>query len=98
MFSSDPNVVVFKPGRSPHPDPHSLLTRSELASALTSAGYRIAEKTLATRASRGDGPPYSVFNRRCLYRWDTSLRWAQESLRTPQTETAACTTIPAAGK
>jgi len=36
----------------------ALLTRDRLAEALTEAGYPTKAKTLATKASRGGGPPY----------------------------------------
>jgi hypothetical protein len=61
-------------------DPEALLTRDETAAALTESGYPISAKTLATKASRGGGPPFHRFGPRVLYRWGASLRWAQERL------------------
>jgi hypothetical protein len=58
-------------------DENDLLSRAETAAALTAAGYRIKETTLATKACRGDGPPYRVVNRRALYRWSDALDWAR---------------------
>jgi hypothetical protein len=50
-------------------NPDALLTRERLADALTEAGYPIKQKTLATKASRGGGPPYRRFGPRVLYTW-----------------------------
>ena len=59
--------------------PDTLLTRDGIATALTAAGYRVASKTLATKATRGGGPPYSLFLGRALYRWCDALDWARNS-------------------
>jgi hypothetical protein len=61
-------------------DPDTLLTRKATASALTEAGYPVAEKTLSTKATRGGGPPFRRFGTRPLYRWGDVLRWAQSRL------------------
>jgi hypothetical protein len=58
----------------------ALLTRSRTAEALTEAGFPIKAKTLATKATRGGGPPFSKFGLRVLYRWDDALAWAQGRL------------------
>ena len=50
--------------------PDALLTRDRTAEALTEAGFPIKAKTLATKATRGGGPPFSKFGLRVLYRWD----------------------------
>ena len=63
-------------------DPDALLTRDRTSEALTAAGYRVATKTLATKATRGGGPPYSLFSGRALYRWGDALDWAR-SITTP---------------
>ena len=66
---------------SPIPDdPKALLTRSATAAALTAAGFPVKAATLATKASRGGGPPYRLFGTRPLYRWGDSLDWAQSRL------------------
>ena len=39
-------------------DPDKWLTRRDTAAALTEAGFPVAEATLATKATRGGGPPY----------------------------------------
>jgi hypothetical protein len=61
-------------------DPEALLTRDATAAVLTASGYPISPKTLATKACRGGGPPFYRFGPRVLYRWGTSLRWAQERM------------------
>jgi hypothetical protein len=63
-------------------NPDALLTRERTAQALTTAGYPVATKTLSTKATRGGGPPYSLFSGRALYRWGDALDWAR-SLTTP---------------
>ena len=60
--------------------PEALLTRAALAEALTRAGFPITAKTLATKASRGNGPPFQHFGRKPLYQWERSLNWAKERL------------------
>ena len=64
-------------------DPNTLLTRDVTATALTARGYPVKAKTLATKASRGGGPPYRLFGVRPLYRWGDALAWAQDRLSTP---------------
>lgn len=62
----------------------ALLTREAVAAALTAAGYPISPRTLATKATRGGGPPYSVFSGRALYRWGDTLEWAQSLMSPPR--------------
>lgn len=64
-------------------DPNALLTRKAAAAVLNAAGYPVAEKTLATKATRGGGPPFAKFGPRALYRWSDALRWAQSRLGPP---------------
>jgi hypothetical protein len=71
----------------PHDD--ALLTRHETAAALTDEGFRIKAATLATMATRGGGPPYRIFGRVPLYRWETSLAWAHGRLATPRNRSMA---------
>jgi hypothetical protein len=68
--------------------PDALLTRPQTAAALTEEGYPTSAATLATKASRGGGPPYQLFGPRVLYRWSTSLAWAQSRLSTPRCSSA----------
>jgi hypothetical protein len=68
------------------PDP--LLTRDAVAAALTAAGYPVKPKTLATKASRGGGPPYQLFGVRPLYRWRDAVAWAESRLSAPRRSTS----------
>jgi hypothetical protein len=68
-------VATFKPD-----DPDALLRRGASADALTEAGFPITKATLATKASRGGGPPFRLFGRVPLYRWGDLLDWAQSRL------------------
>ena len=61
----------------------ALLTRRQLAEALTSCGFPISPATLATKATRGGGPPYQKFGPRALYQWGMGLQWAQGRLSKP---------------
>ncbi len=73
----------------PVPDnPGALLTRRDTAAALRAAGFPVAEKTLATKATRGGGPPYSLFSGRALYRWGDALAWAQACMAPPRRSTS----------
>jgi hypothetical protein len=69
-------------------DPNALLLRVPTAAALTAAGYPVKPKTLATKATRGGGPPYRLFGRRALYRWGDALAWAQDQLSAPRATTS----------
>jgi hypothetical protein len=71
----------------PH-DPDTQLTRDKTAAALTAAGFPIKAKTLATKATRGGGPPYRLFGPRAVYRWGDALAWAQKRLTDPRTSTS----------
>jgi len=69
-------------------NPDTLLTRPQFGAALRAAGFPIADKTLATRASRGGGPPYCRFGPRVLYQWGPGLAWAQSRLSAPISSTS----------
>jgi hypothetical protein len=69
-------------------DPDTLLRRGELAAALTERGFPTAESTLATKATRGGGPPYQLYGRIPLYRWGSSLAWAESRLSEPRCSTS----------
>src|SRR5882757_8782592 len=68
--------------------PDALLTRDRTAKALTEAGFPVRAKTLATKATRGGGPPFSKFGPRALYRWDDALAWASRRLTAPRCSTS----------
>jgi len=79
---------VTYPPASPSVDPDALLTRAAAAVALNNAGYPIARATLATKATRGGGPPFRRFGQRVLYRWGDLLDWAQSRLSAPMRSTS----------
>jgi hypothetical protein len=66
----------------------ALLERSETSKALTAAGFRVSGTTLATKATRGGGPPYRLFGRKPLYRWGDALAWARGRLSEPRCSSA----------
>ena len=61
-------------------DPDARLTRDALANALTAAGFPVKPATLATKATRGGGPPFRRFGARPLYRWGDAVAWAESRL------------------
>jgi hypothetical protein len=69
-------------------DPNTLLRRRQTAEALTAAGYPTAETTLATKVTRGGGPPYRCYGRIPLYRWGDALAWAEARLSAPRSSTS----------
>lgn len=69
-------------------NPDALLTRDQTAAALTAAGYPVRPKTLATKASRGGGPPFRHFGCRPLYRWGDVLQWAEARLTAARSNTS----------
>jgi hypothetical protein len=76
-------------------DLDALLRRNEIAAALTEAGYPTAPATLATKATRGGGPPFRSWGRWPLYRWGDALAWAQNRLSPARTSTSeADTDVP----
>jgi hypothetical protein len=77
-------LVEERPAFLGAPELEALLTRSQTAGNLEKAGFPVSSKTLATKASRGGGPPYSLFGPRPLYRWRDALVWAQSRLTPPR--------------
>jgi hypothetical protein len=61
-------------------DPDTLLRRKAAAAVLAAKGFPVSDKTLATKATRGGGPPYRLFGRIPLYRWGDLLAWAEGKL------------------
>lgn len=69
-------------------NPERLLTRRETATALSEAGYPTSSATLATKATRGGGPPFVKFGARALYRWADALSWARQRTSEPYNSTS----------
>jgi hypothetical protein len=67
---------------------NTMLRRHELAEALSARGFKVAAGTLATKATRGGGPPYRSFGRTPLYRWGDALAWAESRLSPPRRTTS----------
>lgn len=72
------------------PAPEARLTRQQLAHALTEAGYPISHTTLASKATRGGGPPFQHWGPKPIYRWADALKWAEGRISPP-----VCTTSEA---
>jgi hypothetical protein len=68
--------------------PNTLLRRKETAQALDAAGFPVSHTTLATKATRGGGPPFRLFGRVPLYRWGDALAWAEGRLTPPRCSTS----------
>jgi len=69
-------------------NPHSVLQTNALAKALTESGYPTSPATLATKRSRGGGPPYRRWGRIPVYTWGDALKWAQIRLGEPRCSTS----------
>jgi hypothetical protein len=69
-------------------NPDTLLRREATAEALTALGFQTKAATLATKATRGGGPPFRLFGRIPLYRWGDTLAWAEARLSPPRGSTS----------
>jgi hypothetical protein len=69
-------------------EPHTRLSRGDLAAALTAHGFRITKTTLASLATRGHGPPFQKFGKAVIYVWGPSLAWAESRLSPPVNSTS----------
>ncbi len=69
--------------------PNSKLTRVQLAEALTNTGFPTSPATLATKATRGGGPPYQLWGRKPIYTWGPSLEWTERRLSARVDSTSA---------
>ena len=67
-----------------HEAREKLLTRREAAAFLTERGLPISPKTLASRASRGNGPEYEIFLNRAVYKPSKLLGWADRERKYPK--------------
>jgi hypothetical protein len=73
------------------------LRRVAAAQALTAAGFPVSPATLATKATRGGGPPFQRFGRVPLYRWGDCLDWAQSRLSAPMCSTSEADAVDGRG-
>lgn len=60
-----------------------LLRRKELADALNQRGFPTSATTLATKVTRGGGPPYRLYGRVPLYCLADAIAWAEARLSPP---------------
>jgi hypothetical protein len=67
---------------------NSVLQTNALAKALTESGYPTSPATLATKRSRGGGPPYRRWGRIPVYTWGDALKRAQSRLGEPRRSTS----------
>ena len=67
-------------------------TRSGAAEFLQARGYPVAAGTLATKATRGGGPPFEKFGNVALYEEEALVRWAESRLSAPRRSTAEADT------
>jgi hypothetical protein len=78
-----------------HLSSETLLSREAAAQALTAAGYITSPSTLATKATRGNGPGYRIFGKRAIYRWGDLIAWAEEQTAPLRHSTSELTPISA---
>jgi hypothetical protein len=78
-YADQPRIAV----NSFPTDPDCRLTRDQLAVSLSAAGYPISSATLATRVSRGEGPPHAIWGSRVYYRWGDALADTLDELKLP---------------
>lgn len=78
--------------------PDALLTRDALAKALTDAGFPVKAPTLATKATRGGGPPFRRFGARPLYRWADAIAWAEGRLSSLHRSTSEYSPVSTEGR
>jgi hypothetical protein len=84
-------------GKEMNPNENAMLKRKLAAAALTEAGFETSPATLATKATRGGGPPYEKWGRTPLYRWGPTLAWARARLRAPVRSTPEASAQEGAG-
>lgn len=66
-----------------------LMTRPEYCAAVFQAtGIKLSPATLATKATRGGGPPYVKVGNRAMIPWGTGLAWAKSLISKPRTSTS----------
>ncbi len=69
-------------------DPQTLLTRTQLAKMLEACGTPLTYHTLATKATRGGGPPFSIFGKNAIYLWSDVVAWVRETIGEPARTTS----------
>ena len=59
------------------------MSRKHIAQALNDCGFPTSEKTLATKACRGGGPPYQLYGKIAIYTWSKTVDWVLTELSKP---------------
>jgi hypothetical protein len=69
-------------------DPKTFLTRFQVAEALEACGIPLSYDTLATKATRGGGPPFRIFGKSAVYQWGDVVAWVLETMGEPARTTS----------
>jgi hypothetical protein len=56
------------------------LLRDRTATELNERGFKISPASLATKATRGGGPPFRIFGKSAVYRWGDVVAWVLETM------------------
>jgi len=63
--------------------PETVLSREQVADALTLAGFPISKSTLANLAVKAQGPLFRRFGKIAIYVWGEALAWAEHWQTSP---------------
>jgi hypothetical protein len=69
-------------------DPKTFLTRFQVSEALEACGIPLSYDTLATKATRGGGPPFRIFGKSAIYQWCDVVAWVLETMGEPARTTS----------
>jgi hypothetical protein len=69
-------------------DPKTFLTRFQVSEALEACGIPLSYDTLATKATRGGGPPFRIFGKSAVYQWCDVVAWVLETMGEPARTTS----------
>jgi hypothetical protein len=69
-------------------DPRTFLTRYQVADTLEACGIPLSYDTLATKATRGGGPPFRIFGKSAVYQWADVVAWVKETIGEPARTTS----------
>jgi hypothetical protein len=91
-FDSPAPPAPKSPPQPPRPldaiDPGTFLTRYQLAETLEQCGISVSYDTLATKATRGGGPPFRIFGKSAVYQWADVVAWVLETMGEPARTTS----------
>jgi hypothetical protein len=69
-------------------DPRAFFTRYQLPGTLEACGVPMSYDTLATKATRGGGPPFRIFGKSAVYQWADVVAWVLETMGEPARTTS----------